>query len=225
MNKLITIIGSSGVGKTALVQALTKKFQFETALEQHLERPFQALAKEDARYILPNQMDYLLLRAEQEKQLRNCQKIGLNGRRPRSGLPRIYRPLSQPQPAQPNEFDLCRRFYQLTRELLPLQGLIVRLRADQGQWQAACPAGSVSTSPVRKKQPCLIPFWTNGWRPYPPAAFWKWTSRTKTKTTPKALTSSLIQSDKSSDPEASMKSQDIVPVVLSIVVIVLVAVL
>ncbi|NTU55984.1 MAG: hypothetical protein HGA79_07025 [Anaerolineales bacterium] len=67
MNKLITIIGPSGVAKTALVQALTKKFQFETALEQHVERPFQALAKEDARYIFPNQMDYLLLRAEQEK--------------------------------------------------------------------------------------------------------------------------------------------------------------
>jgi len=132
MNKLITIIGPSGVGKTALVQALTKKFQFETALEQHLERPFQALAKEDARYIFPNQMDYLLLRAEQEKQLRNCQKIGLmDGGLDLDfhGFTRLF--LSRNLLNQ-NEFDLCRRFYNFTRELLPLPELIVRLRADEG---------------------------------------------------------------------------------------------
>jgi len=132
MNKLITIIGPSGVGKTALVQALTKKFQFETALEQHVERPFQALAKEDARYIFPNQMDYLLLRAEQEKQLRNCQKIGLmDGGLDLDfhGFTRLF--LSRNLLNQ-NEFDLCRRFYNFTRELLPLPELIVRLRADEG---------------------------------------------------------------------------------------------
>jgi len=132
MNKLITIIGPSGVGKTALVQALTKKFQFETALEQHVERPFQALSKEDARYIFPNQMDYLLLRAEQEKQLRNCQKIGLmDGGLDLDfhGFTRLF--LSRNLLNQ-NEFDLCRRFYNFTRELLPLPELIVRLRADEG---------------------------------------------------------------------------------------------
>jgi deoxyadenosine/deoxycytidine kinase len=132
MNKLITIIGPSGVGKTALVQALMKKFQFETALEQHVERPFQALAKEDARYIFPNQMDYLLLRAEQEKQLRNCQKIGLmDGGLDLDfhGFTRLF--LSRNLLNQ-NEFDLCRRFYNFTRELLPLPELIVRLRADEG---------------------------------------------------------------------------------------------
>ena len=132
MNKLITIIGPSGVGKTVLVQALMKKFQFETALEQHVERPFQALAKEDIRYIFPNQMDYLLLRAEQEKALRGASRIGLmDGGLDLDfhGFTRLF--LSRNLLNQ-NEFDLCRRFYRLTRELLPLPELIVRLRADEG---------------------------------------------------------------------------------------------
>ena len=132
MNKLITIIGPSGVGKTVLVQALTKKFQFETALEQHVERPFQALAKEDILYTFPNQMDYLLLRAEQEKALRGASRIGLmDGGLDLDfhGFTRLF--LSRNLLNQ-NEFDLCRRFYRLTRELLPLPELIVRLRADEG---------------------------------------------------------------------------------------------
>ena len=70
MGKLITIIGPSGVGKTALVRALARAHDFATALEQHDKRPFQALFKQDPRYGLANQIDYFLLRAEQERTLR-----------------------------------------------------------------------------------------------------------------------------------------------------------
>ena len=63
MNPLITIVGASGVGKTALVQALGRTGMFSTAYEQHVERPFQSLFKPDSRYALANQIDYLLLRA------------------------------------------------------------------------------------------------------------------------------------------------------------------
>jgi len=131
MNKLITVIGPSGVGKTALVQALGKTGGFETAFEQHAERPFQALAKQDPRFTFPNQMDYLLLRAEQEKELRNGSRIGLmDGGLDLDfhGFTRLF--LSRNLFSQ-NEFDLCRRFYLLTRGLLPLPELIVRLRADE----------------------------------------------------------------------------------------------
>lgn len=132
MNKLVTVVGPSGTGKTALVQALAKTGQFETALEQHEERPFQALAKEDPRFLLPNQLDYLLLRAEQERELRAAFKTGLmDGGLDLDfhGFTRLFlrrNLLSRP------EFDLCRRFYDLTRGLLPLPELIVRLRADEG---------------------------------------------------------------------------------------------
>jgi len=66
MGIIIAVVGASGVGKTALVRALARAHPFETAYEQHAERPFQALFKEDARHALANQVDYLLLRAEQE---------------------------------------------------------------------------------------------------------------------------------------------------------------
>ena len=49
MNKLIEVIGVSGVGKTAFVRALAKEGNFRTAYEEHAERPFQTLFKNDSR--------------------------------------------------------------------------------------------------------------------------------------------------------------------------------
>ena len=131
MNKIFTVIGPSGVGKTSLVTALAKTGQFTTAYEQHATRPFQKLAKENPRYTLANQMDYLLLRAEQEKELRSSPRIGLmDGGLDLDfhGFTRLF--LSRNLLSQ-NEYDLCRRFYLLTRELLPPPELIVRLKADE----------------------------------------------------------------------------------------------
>ena len=130
MSKLISIVGASGVGKTALVQALAKTDIFQTAYEQHAERPFQALFKQDKRFALANQMDYLLLRAEQEKELRAGTLIGLTDGGldlDFHGFTRLF--LSRNLLSQP-EFDLCRRLYTQIRETLPQPELIVRLNAD-----------------------------------------------------------------------------------------------
>ena len=131
VGKLISIIGASGVGKTALVHVLAKNKIFQTAYEQHTERPFQALFKQDKRFALANQMDYLLLRAEQEKVLRrNPSQIGLiDGGLDLDfhGFTRLF--LSRNLLGQP-EFDLCRRLYTHIRETLPQPELIVRLNAD-----------------------------------------------------------------------------------------------
>lgn len=130
MSKLISIIGASGVGKTALVQALAKTINLDTAYEQHTERPFQALFKQDKRYALANQIDYLLLRAKQEKELRASAHIGLiDGGLDLDfhGFTRLF--LSRNLLSQP-EFDLCRRLYTFIRETLPPPELIVRLNAD-----------------------------------------------------------------------------------------------
>lgn len=130
MPKLITIVGVSGVGKTSLVHALSKSADFVTAYEQHAERPFQALLKADARYALANQIDYFLLRAEQERELRSSPLIGLmDGGLDLDfyGFTRLF--LRRGLLTEP-EYDLCRRVYALIRESLPAPELIVRLCAD-----------------------------------------------------------------------------------------------
>jgi deoxyadenosine/deoxycytidine kinase len=131
VGKLISIVGASGVGKTALVHALAKTKNFNTAYEQHTERPFQALFKQDKSYALANQVDYLLLRAEQEKDLRrNASQIGLiDGGLDLDfhGFTRLF--LRRNLLGQP-EFELCRRLYIHIRETLPQPELVVRLHAD-----------------------------------------------------------------------------------------------
>jgi len=130
VNKLIIIVGASGVGKTTLARVLSKKEKFSIAYEQHKERPFQALFKLDAKYAFVNQMDYLLYRAEQERELRKSDLPALmDGGLDLDfhGFTRLFhkkRFLNDP------EFDLCSRFYTLTRSLLPSPDLIIALRAD-----------------------------------------------------------------------------------------------
>ncbi len=132
MNKLITVVGASGVGKTTLVNALARTGMFTTALEQHTERPFQSLFKKNKRFALANQVDYLLLRAEQEKLLRAADQIGLmDGGLDLDfhGFTRLFHNrglLTDP------EFDLCLRLYSLFRALLPPPDLIILLSAPQG---------------------------------------------------------------------------------------------
>jgi deoxyadenosine/deoxycytidine kinase len=139
MGKLIAIVGASGVGKTALVSALAKATLpaqsgiegFETAYEQHAERPFQSLFKRDARYALANQIDYFLLRAEQEQKLRASPLIGLID----GGLDLDYygftRLFHKQALLTDSEFDLCRRLYDFIRQSSPRPELFIRLCADE----------------------------------------------------------------------------------------------
>ena len=131
MAELIAVVGASGVGKTAFVRALAKAYPFETAYEQHVERPFQALFKNDARYALANQVDYLLLRAGQEKALRLSPQIGLiDGGLDLDfhGFTRLFHRRGLLPDA---EFALCRRLYEFIRLSQPPPELIVRLWADE----------------------------------------------------------------------------------------------
>ena len=131
MSKLISIVGASGVGKTALVQAISKLDGFTTAYEQHGARPFQTLFKSDSRYALANQVDYLLLRAEQERELRASPLIGImDGGLDLDfhGFTRLF--LSRGLLSEP-EYELCQRVYAFIRSALPSPELIVRLCADE----------------------------------------------------------------------------------------------
>ena len=131
MGKLIAVVGVSGVGKTALVSALAYAEHMDTAYEQHTERPFQSLFKNDSRYALANQIDYFLLRAEQEKQLRASAPIGLiDGGLDLDfyGFTRLFHKrglLTDP------EFELCKQLYEFIRQAWPRPELIIRLSADE----------------------------------------------------------------------------------------------
>ncbi len=130
MADIISIIGASGVGKTSLVRALQSRGDFALGLESHAERPFQALFKRDPRHALANQMDFLLFRAEQERDLRLDPRPALvDGGLDLDfhGFTRLFHArgwISDP------EFDLLRRFHTLTRDLLPPPDLIVHLSAS-----------------------------------------------------------------------------------------------
>jgi len=131
MNKLIVIVGASGVGKTSLARALCEKHDFAIAYEQHNERPFQTLFKQDPKYALANQLDYLLYRVEQERELRNSDKPALMD----GGLDLDFHGFTRLFHARgwltEEEFSLCRRFYQHTRNILPPPDLIVALSASE----------------------------------------------------------------------------------------------
>lgn len=130
MSKLISVIGASGAGKTSLVRALAARGDFALGLESHAERPFQALFKQDMCYALANQVDFLLYRAEQERDLRLDPRPALvDGGLDLDfhGFTRLFHArgwLTDP------EFDLLRRLYLLTRALLPPPDLIIHLTAS-----------------------------------------------------------------------------------------------
>jgi deoxyadenosine/deoxycytidine kinase len=131
MGKLVILTGNTGVGKTTLARTLAKSGDFNLALEQHTKRPFQTLFKFDPRYSLSNQVDYLLLRAEQERSLRCSPQTGLvDGGLDQDfhGFTRLFHARALLSNA---EFDLCRRLYAFCRSELPAPDLIIHLEASK----------------------------------------------------------------------------------------------
>jgi deoxyadenosine/deoxycytidine kinase len=119
MGKLIVVVGNSGVGKTTLTEALCTAGNFATGLEQHVARPFQARFKNERGFALANQIDYLLLRAEQERQIRTDTRIGLQD----GGLEMdfyVFTRLFQRKGLLSNEeYQLCERLYSQIRSAQP----------------------------------------------------------------------------------------------------------
>jgi deoxyadenosine/deoxycytidine kinase len=130
MGKLITIVGNNASGKTTLTKTLCREPGFAAYLESHEDRPYQPLFSQDVyRYALPNQIDYLLRRAEQESRIRAESAVGVQD----GGLDQDFHLYSRlfyhKGFLDDQEFALCRRTYHALRRGLPAPDLIVWLRA------------------------------------------------------------------------------------------------
>jgi deoxyadenosine/deoxycytidine kinase len=100
------------------------------ALEQHGERPFQQLFADNlTRYGLANQVDYLLLRGEQERAARAQDGVAIHD----GGLDLDYHGFAQlfrhKGYLTEAEFGLCTRLYASLRACLPPPELVVYLAA------------------------------------------------------------------------------------------------
>jgi deoxyadenosine/deoxycytidine kinase len=127
---LIAVVGNSGVGKTTFVKALCAAGGFSSGLEQHGERPFQQrFAQELTRYALTNQVDYMLLRAEQELAIRRGPGIGVVDGGLEQDFHVFTRLFHQNGYLSQAEFELCERQYHFYRELLPPPDLTIWLQA------------------------------------------------------------------------------------------------
>lgn len=130
MGRLIVVAGISGVGKTALTRRLCELMPLIIGLEQHAERPFQALfAQDNRRFSLANQFDYLIFRAEQELAIRESRQDGIID----GGLEVDYFVFThlfyQKGYLAAEEFQLCQRLYRILRRELPAPDLILYMQA------------------------------------------------------------------------------------------------
>ncbi|MEZ4646117.1 MAG: deoxynucleoside kinase [Chloroflexota bacterium] len=130
MGKLITIVGNSGVGKTTLTQALCQQAGYVTGIEEPAERPFQyQFARDLHRYALANQIDFLLFRANQERELRQFEETAVQD----GGLDQDFyiftRHFHERAYLSTAEFALCQQLHTTLRQLLPPPDLIIWLQA------------------------------------------------------------------------------------------------
>ncbi len=130
MAKLIAVLGNVGAGKTTFAQRLCQFASYTLAREDHAVRAFHhAFAQGNYSAALANQMDYLLVRAEQEAAIRSGTSVGvLDG-----GLEQDFfvftRYFAHSGLLTPPEYALCQRLYHFVRSTLPQPDLLIYLHA------------------------------------------------------------------------------------------------
>jgi deoxyadenosine/deoxycytidine kinase len=130
MGNLVVVVGNTGVGKTTLVNLLSEKAGLIAGLEGHTERPFQTLFKRDHEYAFANQVDYLMLRSEQEKAIRSGDCNGIMD----GGLEMDYLVFSRlfhhKGWLNDSQYALLGRIYTTLRSFLPPPEMIIFMYAN-----------------------------------------------------------------------------------------------
>ncbi len=128
MGKLVTIVGSSGSGKTTLARAICQSPRYTPFLEDLKIRPFQASFMSQLKgYAFPNQVDFLLYRAEQEHFIRTNDVIGIQDGGLELDFYIFSRLFLENGYLTQAEFDLVGRLYALLRAILPPPDCVIKL--------------------------------------------------------------------------------------------------
>ncbi len=132
MGKIIAILGNCGTGKTTLANLVCELLGFQAYLEDHAERHYHEVFYGDhARYALPNQIDFMLARAEQERRIRQQAATGVQD----GGLEQDFHLFTRLFHARgylsDPDYALCRRLYRNLRCELPPPDLVIHLHTPR----------------------------------------------------------------------------------------------
>lgn len=130
MAKLIAILGNCGTGKTTLASLICDALGFRPYLEDHAQRAYHDVTCGDkTRYALPNQIDFMLGRAEQERQIRSHALPGVVDGGLEQDFHLFTRLFHRRGYLSDADYALCGRLYNYLRGELPPPDLAIHLHA------------------------------------------------------------------------------------------------